>query len=126
MLDSTIIPSQCRRLEAIYVYYYIHPFGQLGRPNGIVALADIPSATEKVDYFLHDDMEKLLTIYDNLASLTHPDSGLPVTSWAEYDLLCGGRDCAQDYYYRRFPPSDSNNNPVCVVVSVISTAQCFL
>ena len=89
-------------------YYYINPFGQLGRLNRRASITQIRSSTEGVDYFLHDDMEKLLTIYNNLASLTHPDSESPVTSWAEYDLLCGGRDRARDYYYRRFPPNNNN------------------
>ena len=41
--------------------------------------------------FLHQDMEELLRIYNNLSSLTHPDSVSHVSSRAEYDALCGGR-----------------------------------
>jgi len=86
-----------------YVYYYIHPFGRLGRLKRRATIAQIRSSTVGVDYFLHKDMEELLRIYHNLSSLTHPDSGSQVSSWAEYDTLCGGRDNAREYYYLRFP-----------------------
>lgn len=86
-----------------YVYYYIHPFGRLGRLKRRATITHIRSSTVGVDYFLHKDMEKLLGIYNNLSSLTHPGSGSQVTSWAEYDTLCGGRDRAREYYYHRFP-----------------------
>ena len=86
-----------------YVYYYIHPLGRLGRLKRRATIAQIRSSTVGVDYFLHKDMEELLRIYHNLSSLTHPDSGSQVISWAEYDALCGGRDNAREYYYLRFP-----------------------
>jgi hypothetical protein len=85
------------------VYYYIHPFGRLGRLQIKATIAHIRSSTVGVDYFLHKDMEKLRTIYRNLSFLTHPDSGSQVSSWAEYDALCGGRDNARENYYLRFP-----------------------
>jgi hypothetical protein len=86
-----------------YEYYYIHPFGRLGRLKRRATIAQIRSSTVGVDYFLHKDMEELLGIYNNLSSLTPPGSGSQVTSWAEYDTLCGGGDNARNYYYHRFP-----------------------
>ena len=85
-----------------YVYYYINPFGTLGRLKRRATIAQIRSSTVGLDYFLHEDMEKLRTIYHNLSFLTHPDTGSEVTSWAEYDALCGGYT-AREYYYLRFP-----------------------
>ena len=89
-----------------YIYYYIHPFGRLGRLHGKITMAHIRSSSIGVDYFLHEDMEQLLQIYENLSSqnLTQLD-GSPLTSWEDFDNLCGGRDNARDFYNMKFSVS---------------------
>jgi len=92
---NKIISDGLANTQDDYVYYYIHPFGRLGRLNSRATMTEIRASIVDDDFLLHEDMEKLLVIYDNLSSLN-------LISWDDFDILCGGRENARSYYNKRF------------------------
>jgi hypothetical protein len=57
---NKIISDGIANTQDDYVYYYIHPFGRLGRLNSRATMTEIRACIVDDDFLLHGDMEKLL------------------------------------------------------------------